>query len=486
MRVHTVSLSVCKPFQSASLHTLCSVLGIPITLLTEHLPRLYHSGPMLKGPLAAILLLFSGSALLIGAYSVPIRGVNLGGWLVTEQWITPSLYESTSANDEWHLCNELGKNKCLSTLQNHWSSFYTRDDLVDIQSVGLNAIRIPVGYWAVDVRSYEPYVAGQYPYLIQAVQWAGELGLSVLIDLHGAPGSQNGQDNSGLIGPVRFPTNDTNADRSLDVLRNLTKEFSRDVYGDTVMGVELLNEPRLSATFSMTELKEFYSEGANAVLNATARPTLNATIHDAFWGPSYWADYDPTDAAATQPAEQLTIDTHQYYAFEPLNNLPNAQILQSICNISQLLKQTSSGIPPTLVGEFSLETGSAPNSSSSSKGEGDDQSRRTWFRLLFEAQNAAYSPNGPGQASSGWIFWAWKTQYDIDTWSYRRGVAQEYIPSDVSNSSTLVFPLLGNGCVDAGYNYTAPRHAGGASITMPRPWPVYCLLVLMFLFPSFA
>lgn len=58
----------------------------------------------------------------------------------------------------------------------------------------------------------------------------------MLIDLHGAPGSQNGQDNSGLIGPVLFPTNSSNADRSLDVLRNLTQEFSRDVYGGVVTG----------------------------------------------------------------------------------------------------------------------------------------------------------------------------------------------------------------------------------------------------------
>jgi len=38
-----------------------------------------------------------------------IRGVNIGGWLLTEEWITPSLYDSTDAADEWHLCNELGQ-----------------------------------------------------------------------------------------------------------------------------------------------------------------------------------------------------------------------------------------------------------------------------------------------------------------------------------------------------------------------------------------
>lgn len=80
----------------------------------------------------------------------------------------------------------------------------------------------------------------QYPYLIRAITWASQLGLTVIIDLHGAPGSQNGQDNSGLIGPVEFQANSTNSDRSLNVLRNLTDEFGREDYGGVVVGEFLL------------------------------------------------------------------------------------------------------------------------------------------------------------------------------------------------------------------------------------------------------
>ena len=56
-----------------------------------------------------------------------------------------------------------------------------------------------------------------------------------------------------------------------------------------------------------------------------------------------------------------------------------------------------------------------------------------------------------------------KTEWEIDTWSYRRGVQDGYIPSDVSNASTLAFPILGNGCVDSSFNYTAPSRAGAAA-----------------------
>ncbi|ORX37909.1 glycoside hydrolase superfamily [Kockovaella imperatae] len=404
-------------------------------------------------------LLLATSLVAIASGNV-IRGVNLGGWLLVEQWMTPSLFYDTTAADEWHLCNQLGKEACLGLLQDHWSTFYTRDDLVAIQAAGLNAVRIPIGYWAVDLLDYEPYVSGQFPYLIQAVNWAQELGLTVLIDLHGAPGSQNGQDNSGLIGPVLFATNSSNIDRSLNVIRNLTQEFSQSQYGGVVTSIELLNEPRLGNTFNMSQLKSFYSGGMSN-MTSVSHGQMNMTIHDAFWGPQYWAGYDPSSSG--ESSIPTVIDTHQYYAFPPLGNLTHHAILQSICNISYLLKSTDLNLLPTVVGEWSLESGNPPNTSSSDQNDGDDTAKRTWLRLMFEAQLAAYEPNGPGQPSLGWYFWSWKQEWDIDTWSYRMGIGDGWIPSDVSNMSQRVYPLLSNGCVDAGFNYTAPPLSSGSS-----------------------
>lgn len=56
----------------------------------------------------------------------------------------------------------------------------------------LNHVRIPIGYWAFEVGPGEPYIQGQLQYLQNAVGWAGQYGLKVLVDLHGLPGSQNG------------------------------------------------------------------------------------------------------------------------------------------------------------------------------------------------------------------------------------------------------------------------------------------------------
>lgn len=102
---------------------------------------------------------------------------------------------------------------------------------------------------------------------------------------------------------------------------------------------------------------------------------------------------------------------------------------------------------------------------------GQDRDKRTWFRKLFEAQNAAFTPYGAGQSSIGWYFWAWKTEYNIDAWSYQKGVADGYIPSNISDPSTYAFPLLGTdaganvGCIDPTFDWTAPATVSSTPAT---------------------
>ena len=61
-----------------------------------------------------------------------------------------------------------------------------------LKLASLNHVRLPIGYWAFDVSEGEPYIQGQLPYLQKAVTWAGNHGLKLIVDLHGAPESQNG------------------------------------------------------------------------------------------------------------------------------------------------------------------------------------------------------------------------------------------------------------------------------------------------------
>ncbi|KAL7007043.1 hypothetical protein EMMF5_003269 [Cystobasidiomycetes sp. EMM_F5] len=126
----------------------------------------------------------------------PIRGVNLGGWLVTEPWITPGIYDDAGPGviDEFTYGTKFGSVEASNRLRPHWDTWIVEDDIAQIAALGLNHIRVPIGIWAIENTGGEPYPTGQYPYLFKAAQWAGQHGIHMFIDLHGAPGSQNGFD----------------------------------------------------------------------------------------------------------------------------------------------------------------------------------------------------------------------------------------------------------------------------------------------------
>lgn len=117
--------------------------------------------------------------------SAPVRGVGIGGWLVLEPWITPSIFQpyGGAVIDEWTLCQN--EPNAASILQAHWSSWAGLADFQKIAGAGFNLVRIPVGYWAFQKYDGDPYIQGAAHYLDQAMGWARQAGLKVWIDLHG-------------------------------------------------------------------------------------------------------------------------------------------------------------------------------------------------------------------------------------------------------------------------------------------------------------
>ncbi len=122
----------------------------------------------------------------IGFGTQPVRGVNIGGWLVLEPWITPSIFQAFTDGtvvDEYTLCQQAPNAE--SILQSHWSSWTGLGDFQKIANAGFNTVRIPIGYWAFQKYDGDPYVMGAQAYLDQAIGWARQTGLQVVIDLHG-------------------------------------------------------------------------------------------------------------------------------------------------------------------------------------------------------------------------------------------------------------------------------------------------------------
>ena len=120
-----------------------------------------------------------------------LRGVNLGGWLVLEKWMKPSLFAGLAATDETTWCAELGT-AAPRLLRAHWDSFITREDFSWLAARGINAVRIPLGHWifgppypyhAAYGANPHPFVEGGVEVLDRAMDWAEEFGLRVVLDL---------------------------------------------------------------------------------------------------------------------------------------------------------------------------------------------------------------------------------------------------------------------------------------------------------------
>ena len=70
--------------------------------------------------------------------SESLRGVNIGGWLILEKWMTPNLFTGpfAEATDQWTFDSIPGAS---SALENHWSTYFTEADVWTIKSYGFNA-----------------------------------------------------------------------------------------------------------------------------------------------------------------------------------------------------------------------------------------------------------------------------------------------------------------------------------------------------------
>ncbi|KAI5122292.1 hypothetical protein M0805_002371 [Coniferiporia weirii] len=377
-----------------------------------------------------------------------IRGVNLGGWFVLEPWITPSIFQNTGNDDivdEFTFGSLLNSTYAQETLQQHWDSWITEDDFVAIKNAGLNHVRIPLGYWSVpmnDSVSVSPYTPGAWPYLLRALNWAKNNSLHIIVDLHGAPGSQNGYDNSGQrTDSPSWATDEGNVNRTIEILT-----FVAENIGGMIDVLELLNEP---AGFTDSQwastIREFWGDAYTAVRNAVGSQ-LNIMIGDAFLSVDSWEDF------LTYPSAQgVLMDYHEYQIFsvEELSRSQDEHI-SFACSLNSSLTDFDENDLWTIVGEWSAAStdcalwlngrgvgarwdgtyfptsdtpvlGSCAGLTGSSANFSSDY--KTFLRQYWEVQADI------GESVQGWIWWAWKAE-NADEWSYQKGIEGGWIPQD--------------------------------------------------------
>lgn len=198
------------------------------------------------------------------------------------------------------MAETLGKGAMQQKMQKHWSSWITEGDFGEIADAGLNFVRIPIGYWSVSPMDGDAYVQGAYEWLGKALDWADNAGIKVMIDLHGAPGSQNGFDNSGKRGEVGWTQGNT-VDQTIKALNKIRDDHASH---PAVASIELLNEP-MGPSLDMDVVRQFYMDGWGNLKNSD----VAVCFHEAFEGVDGWGDWG-------SGMGNLLLDTHHYEVFD--------------------------------------------------------------------------------------------------------------------------------------------------------------------------
>ncbi|KAH7128089.1 glycoside hydrolase family 5 protein [Dactylonectria estremocensis] len=361
-----------------------------------------------------------------------IRGVNFGGWLICEPWMMSNEWNNvmgcTNSASEFDCMRNhyIGSSREAGNTKfaNHWRDWINADTVQSVHDVGLNTIRIPIGYWSyVDIvdKASEPFADGtrMLPYLDAVVEKAAQLGIYVIIDFHGAPGGQQedaftGQNNK----PAGF-FNDYNYGRAEKWLSWMTNRIHTNNAYRTVGTIEVLNEPvsrhdgggRYPAPGQdPSMIQTFYPGALKAVRDTESALGIGSDkkLHVQFMS-SKWDSGDPRSNSAVAGDSFTAFDDHNYIGFALSNTGDQNALMHSACTDSRVV----SGQDFTFTGEWSMTSGV-------------DWNNAAFFTKWFTAQQQLYEK--PGMA--GWVFWTWKTELNDPRWTYSYATYLKYIPTD--------------------------------------------------------
>lgn len=359
-----------------------------------------------------------------------LRGVNLGGWLVLENWMTPSLFAGLQATDETSFCVELGA-MAEKRLKPHWETFITEDDFGWLARAGIDAVRVPVGHWIFGPpypyherygNSTHPYVEGGIAMLDVAFDWAQRHGLDVVLDLHAAPGCQNGFDNGGMLGVLDWPTKREYIEHSLDVLERLAERYADR---DRLQAIEVLNEP--GSEIPTGTLIDYTEEAYRRIRRHCAGDDVAVVFHDGF------RPYTEYAGSFREPEfRNVVFDIHRYQSFELEDRALDiyghvekaaagwANEADDIIEHSGLwtyVGEWSLGLDPKVVSLW--DEGPFDNALDGMDGFQEDVA----YRAYGAAQLATF------EKYLGWFFWSYRTER-TPGWCFRECVERGWLPSD--------------------------------------------------------
>jgi len=189
---------------------------------------------------------------------VQLKGVNLGAWLVREDWLNPDhippevlaekKYDGEMVYDT--LEERFGREKAQELLNMFYENWITEYDLDNIKSMGFNCVRVPFWYrnfYYDDKGTKILDENGEWDFSILdwVVEECSERELYVILDMHGAVGSQSDAPHSGRgFAGAQLMEDSEQGERYRELTDELWTAIASRFNGNPAVAMyDLLNEP---------------------------------------------------------------------------------------------------------------------------------------------------------------------------------------------------------------------------------------------------
>ena len=184
-----------------------------------------------------------------------IKGTNLGNWLNPEGYMF-GFSKTNSAGMIDRMFRELvGPDFTDEFWKLFKDNYITREDIEFIASTGSNTIRVPFHYKLFTDEDYMGLKSQQdgFKRLDDVIGWCREFGLYVILDMHGAPGGQTGDNIDDSYGYPWLLESEASQQLFCDIWREIADYYKNE---PVILGYDLINEPIAPYFDNMDELNE--------------------------------------------------------------------------------------------------------------------------------------------------------------------------------------------------------------------------------------
>lgn len=168
---------------------------------------------------------------------ITLRGTNVGGWQVMEAWMCPTNASDQKTTVET-LTQRFGKEKAKELIGIYEQSWWQEQDFDNIKELNFNVLRLPISYYNLldEKGGLREDTLAMYDWFVRECE---ERDIYVILDLHAAPGSQNGRDHSGDKSGSKLFTDEKAQNLTISLWEQLAGHFKGN---PTIAGYDLLNE----------------------------------------------------------------------------------------------------------------------------------------------------------------------------------------------------------------------------------------------------